>query len=395
VPTSPIGSMGLVLPTEGGDAGTYDEILNDALTVVSDHDHTSGLGARVPTAGLNINADLTFTSGGTPYAVKDAKAVDFSPVAASSMSAYAGAFFVNADDSNNLYFRTVAGSNVKVTNGAALNVGAFTGGFGGDYGSIPAEANFVDASKTYTFKSTAGGNWSRLQAGALRLTEFGTTETTYVELACPSALGGTYTITLPTGAPAANGTLLQATTAGVASWSNAGLAATTFASTVSVGSTLGVTGLITATAGVTAAAGQHFTVSTTGVYKHGTREKWFDGLVAKVTSGTPTLGAIHQYTGVSTLRWPIDLEVGKRITSIAWDFDRGGAGTVSYALKRNDGAAFQTVTSGSDSSSSGRNTVTGSSINHTLLTLNNYFIEITCGNAANVAYSVGILYDQP
>src|SRR5688572_8716259 len=132
MPEAATANMLLVKPTEGGDSGLWDFYINAMADLIDAHDHSTGKGVKVKTNGLDINADLTFTSSGTPYAVKDAKAVDFSPVAASTMAAYAGAFFVNSDDSNNLYFRTVAGSNVKVTNGAALNVGAFTGGFGGD-----------------------------------------------------------------------------------------------------------------------------------------------------------------------------------------------------------------------------------------------------------------------
>lgn len=372
--------MGLVLPTEGGDAGTYDTILNAALTVVSDHNHTSGSGAQVPTAGLNINADLTFTSSGTAYAATNVKALDFTPSATSGMAAYAGALFCNSAD-NELYWRTTSGSNVKVTNGAALNIGAFTGGFGGDYGSIPAEANFSDANKEYTFKSTASGNWSRLRAGAMRLAEFGTTETTYVELACPAALAGTYTITMPTAAPGST-SIVSMSSSGVLSASNTIANAATFS------------GLITASAGVTAAAGQHVTVSTTGLYKHGSRTMPMDGLAAKVTSGTPTFGAIHQYTGVSTLRWPIFLEEGKRILTLGFDIDRGGAGTITFALRRNDGAAFTTVSSGSDAASSGQN-VQVLSPNHTMLVGNNYFLEVGCGNAANISYGVILEYDQP
>lgn len=54
--------MLLDLPTPGADEGTWDDELNAALTDVDAHDHTSAKGKPVPTAGLDINADLDFNS---------------------------------------------------------------------------------------------------------------------------------------------------------------------------------------------------------------------------------------------------------------------------------------------------------------------------------------------
>ena len=56
--TSP--NMGLTVPLVG-DAGTgYATNISAALNLIDAHNHTSGKGLPVPTAGLNINADLAF-----------------------------------------------------------------------------------------------------------------------------------------------------------------------------------------------------------------------------------------------------------------------------------------------------------------------------------------------
>jgi len=56
--TSP--NMGLTVPLVG-DAGTgYATNISAALNLIDAHNHTSGKGVLVPTAGLNINADLAF-----------------------------------------------------------------------------------------------------------------------------------------------------------------------------------------------------------------------------------------------------------------------------------------------------------------------------------------------
>ncbi len=52
-------NMGMNLPTVGSTPGpTWASMLNTAFGIVDSHDHTSGKGVQVPTAGLNINADL-------------------------------------------------------------------------------------------------------------------------------------------------------------------------------------------------------------------------------------------------------------------------------------------------------------------------------------------------
>lgn len=261
MPQAATANMLLVKPTEGSDAGLWDFYLNALIDLIDAHDHSTGKGVKVKTNGLDINADLTLTSGGTASAITNAKAIDFSPSASAGMTAYAGALFCNSAD-NELYWRTTGGTNVKLTSGTALNVAAFVGGIGGDYAAIPAECNFVDASKTYTFKSTAGGNWSRLQAGALRIVEFGTTESTYVELACPAALAGTYTVTFPTAAPGST-SIVQMSSAGVLTASNTIGNAVTLSATCTAAA-ITASGLITANAGVTLGSGQNVTLSGTG-----------------------------------------------------------------------------------------------------------------------------------
>jgi hypothetical protein len=62
-PVSP--NMGLTLPQPGSTTGgsptyTYATEITADLSLIDTHNHTTGNGVQVPTAGLNINADLTF-----------------------------------------------------------------------------------------------------------------------------------------------------------------------------------------------------------------------------------------------------------------------------------------------------------------------------------------------
>src|SRR5689334_4547984 len=114
MPTDP-NMTGLIYPTEGDSTDIWAQIMNSTCwPVIGAHDHTTGAGVPIPSAALKINADVSWAFGGVNYALTDAKAIDFAAVAASSVAGYAGALFVNSSDANNLYFRTVGGTNVKI-----------------------------------------------------------------------------------------------------------------------------------------------------------------------------------------------------------------------------------------------------------------------------------------
>jgi len=194
MPTLP--NMGLITPTLGGDSGTWDDKINAAFALVDAHDHTSGKGVAVPVSGLNINADLPM--GG--YALTNLSKISFSTIAAPSSGSKA--LFVGAD--NELYWRTNAGVNVKLTNGTSINT-TLVGGIVGDYAAVGAEVAFDDANKRYTFKdqSSPSKKWARLASGPVRIFEYNTTESVYVEHAVDAALAASYTVTWPAALPGA------------------------------------------------------------------------------------------------------------------------------------------------------------------------------------------------
>ena len=219
MPTDP-NMTGMTYPTESGSFDTWGLILNaTTFPVIGAHDHTTGKGVKVPTAGLNINADLSFASA---YALTNMLAVDFAAVAPAAVAGYAGAFFVNSSDSNNLYFRTVSGSNVKVTDGTALNVAGFAGGIGGDYTSSSALVAYVAANDIYTFKGPDPGTgrpWEALATGHHDFYEQATTVANRVRIQSPAALAASYALTLGAALPAST-SVAQVSSAGVITYSN-------------------------------------------------------------------------------------------------------------------------------------------------------------------------------
>ena len=119
----------------------------------------------------------------------------------------AGAFWVNSVD-NELYYRTVAGANVKVTNGAALNI-AFAGGIGGDYASVSALLQYNDAAKDYWLQQEVSGAvrpWAGAEVGDLLLYEkaliAGAPASQAVKLQSPHLLAASYAMQMPAALPA-------------------------------------------------------------------------------------------------------------------------------------------------------------------------------------------------
>lgn len=186
-------NMAIDLPVLGGDSGTWDDKINAGFGLVDAHDHSSGKGVTVKSAGISINADLPFGGWGATTLGKTA----FSAVA--PLASGTKTLFVSNVD-NELYWRTNAGANVKLTAGASINT-SLVGGIVGDYASVGAAVAYDDANKRYTFK-TQTATWARLATGPVRIYEYNTTDSVYVEHAVAAALAASYTVTWPAALPA-------------------------------------------------------------------------------------------------------------------------------------------------------------------------------------------------
>lgn len=110
-----------------------------------------------------------------------------------------------------------------------------------------------------------------------------------------------------------------------------------------IDSTLGVTGLITATAGLVAAVNQHVAVSGTGRFKHGPRTMMVPFAAFQPQSPASVWTTDYtSFTGVMasssatdmTVFAPVMLPAGKRITQLVWTLGHGaGASTRTYQLR--------------------------------------------------------------
>jgi hypothetical protein len=222
----PTANLGLTLPVSHGSPDVWDAILEDVFGLIDEHDHSPGKGVKVPSAGLNIDDDVPWNSGGTYYALTGVKALDFQPGDPDDVTGYAGALFVSEDD-NELYWRTTGGTNVQITDGATLNIAAFSGGIGGDYSVVTALLDYDDATDTYRFRqelSASVRQYAKIGVADIILREYdaagdATVPTHAITIKSPDALAAAYSLTLPTGVPA-NQSLVQMSSAGELSASN-------------------------------------------------------------------------------------------------------------------------------------------------------------------------------
>lgn len=107
--------LNLTLPTVSVTLGpTWASEINAAFETIDSHDHTSGKGAKVPTAGLNINADLDFNE----FSALNLKLLNYEQRTSSpSGSTFAASTSVYNGD---LYYTNTSGVAIQLTSGGAI-----------------------------------------------------------------------------------------------------------------------------------------------------------------------------------------------------------------------------------------------------------------------------------
>jgi hypothetical protein len=179
-------------------------LLNAALEVIDDHDHTAGKGRLITSAAININDDLEINSqnvmAAKSYNMADQPAPLAGPTDLRSLYAVLG----------ELYFNDGVGNQIKLTEGGALNA-ASVGGIGGDYGTSTASVYYNSTSKTFFFDQNVNQR-AKLDIGDLTIRET-LAGTNGITIKSPTSLAASYALTLPAALPAGN-RLLQVSSVG-------------------------------------------------------------------------------------------------------------------------------------------------------------------------------------
>lgn len=367
MPGAQLPNTGVILPALQGDSGIWGDELNTALTLLDLCDHTPGKGVKVPTAGLNINADLTFAG----FSATNVKSTDFAAVTA--LSTGARRLFVSASD-NELYWRSNAGTNVKLTNGATINM-SLVGGIVGDYAAVGAEVAFDDANDRYTFKQQGSPKvWARMASGDVRLYETGTSETVYTALKCDPALVASYDIQLPLALPAST-KLLQ----------------------------LSAAGLVTAT-GVLA-SNEDITFSGTGQIRHGSYSDAQTIRADVVTVGSASTGTdgggswsecILSVSAVAFCKLTARRTGDRVIAVLVNNATLTGSQNITYDVLKNQAGTLTTLLAAPVTSAASNPTLTLNSGGYQLSAGDALYLKITMGNATTASfYTAKTTFDHP
>lgn len=151
---APSPNMQLVLPVVLGEVGPlWASELNTALgTTVDAHDHTTGKGVQVPSAGLNINADLSYAGFGPVAQGYSRFSAIVKPAGAKTVTVFAAV----QSGRTELFYEDSTGADVQLTSGGAItpNGTGLANGFIGAYAGN-ASAYYDNTAKVFAFYQTA------------------------------------------------------------------------------------------------------------------------------------------------------------------------------------------------------------------------------------------------
>lgn len=187
-------NMNLPVPVVGTDVGPdWAMNINACLSILDQHNHTTGQGVPITPSGLNISSDLSFLGN---------SATNLKSTVFTAQTAFAtlAALYVKGVD---LYFNDGSGNAVQITTGGAVNAtsSGITNG--------TASASFVSSVLVVNAASTTPAN---IKGGSLLLGN-NTAGSHYLTLAPPNAMGADYGLVLPA-IPAANNTIVTIDTSG-------------------------------------------------------------------------------------------------------------------------------------------------------------------------------------
>lgn len=171
-------NMNLIESTVAVDTGLlWEQNLNSSLTIIDQHNHSSGSGVQITPSGLNINAPLTFSN----QPVIDLKSVVFNPQ--TSLSTLYALYSIG----NDLYFNDGTANIIQLTSGGVVN--ATSSGIS----SGTATASFVSSVLVVNAAANIPAN---IQGGSILLGN-NSLNSKFLNLSPPSAMGANFSLTLP------------------------------------------------------------------------------------------------------------------------------------------------------------------------------------------------------
>ncbi len=176
--------MNLPIPVVGQAPGPdYADNVNSSLTLISQHDHTSGNGVLITPAAINLNSDLPFANNNATLLRSARFFAQTSPIGA---AADVGALYVAGVD---LYFNDISGNQIRLT-----QAGTIVGTAGSISGLPSGTASASYGLGTFVFQSAT--NTAANIDAASYIFRNGSMSSPGLTLQPPS-LGADYSVTLP------------------------------------------------------------------------------------------------------------------------------------------------------------------------------------------------------
>ena len=200
--------ISLTIPSVGAAGTTYASQINTAITTLE-----TEVERAVTPADMNINANLSFLTAGTNYALTGIHRTSYALKDAAVLTAvgYPMTMF-SAGGDGELYWNDNSSRQVQLTNNGVLNLAA-TGGVtssAGTYGS-PAEIRWDSGDGEYEFRTGVGtDDYADLRCDDILMNDG---SGNFLRMTCQS-MASDYTVTWPAAVPATNNTVLTMLTSG-------------------------------------------------------------------------------------------------------------------------------------------------------------------------------------
>jgi hypothetical protein len=347
-------SLGITLPTQGSNSGTWGTDLNTELQKIID-----AVEAQVPASAIDFSADFDLNN----YALTSVKGVAFD-----QQSSYTALNSLYFDTAGELYCRDGSNNAIQLTSSGALNT-ASNGGIGDSGGDYGTNGIVFDWDGTiYNAKNGSGANdYANVRMDELQLRDGTGNDLT---IAVP-AMSTNYTLTFPAAVPAGATTILQANTSGTVSYSNSFSTDITFTGAARL--------------------------------KHGTRTLDIHASAGYGNSaGTdPSLNTTYHYINMNSVgaQWdiPVNLPAGSRITQVEVFIDGGDTSTKTAYLdyKTNTSLTAPTNIASATDATDADATITMAAVNHTVASGEMIFVRFVAVHILDEILGCRITYDVP
>ena len=178
--------MFLPIPGVGTEPGPNFALdVNNSLTLIDQHDHSSGRGVQITPSGMNINANLTFQTNAATALGYTSFNPQASPLASILQSLYV-APGTESPPAQDLWYTDSNGTAIQLTSGGTVNA---------TIGSLPGESY---AAGTFFWKQGSGSTTpANFDIGSITLRPNTAATANGVILGPPSAIASQYNISLP------------------------------------------------------------------------------------------------------------------------------------------------------------------------------------------------------